>query len=191
MSDDINWGDLYKEAGEDTPLAKGQYDVEVTNATSKISSAGNLMFQLSMKVITGSDAGRGLFGNIVMTKGNPNALRMFFKKLAAFGVGKETFEASPPPKPEAIARLLIGRKAKADVDIQTTGAYAGRNDIAMYHPLSGVAAPTAAAPQPAAPAPAPQPAAAPAPAPVAAPAPAPVAQPAPAPADTTPVQPGF
>lgn len=181
MADEVNWGSLYDDAGDaDKPLPNGIYDVEVTKAEAKSTKAGKPMFSLSAKVLGGPQAGRFVWTNITVTVENPNAMRMFFLNMAAFGLKDDFFKRSPAPSNADVAAALVGRKARFDVGVQTSGMYAGRNEVKKIGPASGAPTPSPTA----------LPGSAPVPVPTAAPAPVPVpsAPPAPVPA---PDGPGF
>ena len=91
MADEMmNWGALYDSAGEaDKPLPNGPYNVEVTKAEAKTTKNGKPMFSLSAKVLDGPHAGRFVWHNLTVTVENPNAMRMFFLNMAAFGLGDD------------------------------------------------------------------------------------------------------
>lgn len=130
MADEMNWGALYDSAGEaDKPLPNGSYNVEVTKAEAKTTKNGKPMFSLSAKVLDGPHAGRFVWHNLTVTVENPNAMRMFFLNMAAFGLGDAFFKRSPAPNNTDVANALVGRRAQFDVGTQTSGAYAGRNEV--------------------------------------------------------------
>ena len=130
MADELNWGALYDSTGDaDAALPSGPYDVEVTKVEVKTTKTGKPMFSLMSKVIAGPMAGRTIFHNITVTADNPNAMRMFFLNMKAFGLDDSFFKRSPGPSAADIANALTGRRAKFDVAVQTTGDYAGRNEV--------------------------------------------------------------
>ena len=177
----LNWGDLVKDAGDVAsyePLPDGDYDLTVLEATAKVSQSGKTMFAIKAQVTTGAHAKRLIWDNLVITPESSAALGMFFRKMAALGLGREFFASNPSNA--QIEAALKGRSFRAQVGSRTWQGNK-KNEIKRYY-VAAAAATTAAAAAPApAPAPAPAAAPAPAPAPVAA-APAPAAAPAAPPA---------
>lgn len=160
MADELNWGSLYDSTGDaDQPLPNGPYEVEVTKCEAKTTKTGKPMFSMSAKVLGGPHAGRFVFHNITVTVENPNAMRMFFLNMAAFGLKDDFFKRSPSPSNMDVAAALVGRRAKFEVGVQTTGAYAGRNEVKTVKPPStpGVGGPAVPSPQASPVAPAAQP----------------------------------
>jgi hypothetical protein len=180
----LNWGDLVKDAGEVgnyEPLPDGDYDLVVLEATAKVAQSGKTMFAIKAQVQNGPHAKRFIWDNLVVTPESPAALGMFFRKMAALGLGREYFATSPSNA--AIEAAIKNRTFRAQVGSRTWNG-SKKNEIKMYYVATANTVPTTAAAAPA-PAPAPAPAAAPAPAPApayaeapAAPAAAPAAPPA-------------
>lgn len=184
MSDELNWDDVLGSVEADEKenpsssndfeaLPKGPYNVVVQEAEKQVASTGKDMIKLRVQVTDGPYANRVLFNYIVFSQDNPKAMRMTLERLAAFGVTRETIAAHRPSISQ-IADMLVGRKAIARVDIQSSGDYAGRNEIKGFRPLEGAEQPAVAAPAPAA-----QPGVPNIPQPTAAPAPQPAAVPQP------------
>ena len=189
----LNWGELISQA-EDTgggsyePLPDGEYELKVTEASVATTSTGKTMFKITTEVQTGPHARRKVWDNLVVSNENPRALGMFFMKLGALGLTKESSQANNPSN-EQIAQALVGRPFRGTL---TTTEWNGklRNEFKRYMPASNISAP-ASAPVASAPAPAPAPApqgVAPAPAPAPA---APVAAPAAPVVDAAPPAPPF
>lgn len=183
----LSWDDLVKDAGDVSsyePLPEGDYDFEVKEAKATTTKTGKKMFSTTNKVVGGAYNGRQVWDNLVITTDNPNALRMFFVKMAALGLTPEYFKEHKPSD-EQVVSALRGRRFRAKVGQRT---YNGekRNEISKYFSAPAAAIPgvamTGAVPPPPAAAPAapPPPAAAPpaaVPPPPAAAPPAPVAAP--------------
>ena len=169
----LNWGDLVKDAGDVgsfEPLPDGDYDLVVQEIVAKVSQSGKTMFSLKAQVQGGAHNKRLVWDNLVVTPESPAALGMFFRKMAALGLGREFFATSPSNA--AIEQAAKGRAFRAQVGSRTWQGQK-KNEIKMYYvatsPVGSPAAPAAAAPAPA-PAPAAAPVAeAPAPAPAVAP----------------------
>jgi len=162
----LNWGDLVKDAGEVgsyEPLPDGDYELVVVEAVAKVAQSGKTMFALKAQVQGGAHAKRLVWDNLVVSPENSNALGIFFRKMAAMGLGREFFGSNPSNA--QIEAALKGRSFRAQIGSRTWNG-SKKNEIKMYY-VGTPAASTAAAPAAAAPAPAP------APAPAAAPAPAP------------------
>jgi hypothetical protein len=178
----LNWGDLVKDAGEVggnyEPLPDGDYDLQIIEATAKVAQSGKTMFAVKAQVTAGAHAKRLVWDNLVVTPDSPAALGMFFRKMAALGLGREFFGANPSNA--QIEAALQNRTFRAQIGSRTWNG-SKKNEIKMYYVANAAAAAptTAAAPAPApAPAPAAAPAPAPAPAAAAAVPPAPPAPPA-------------
>lgn len=209
-----SWDDLYKEAGESGgPLPVGDYDFQITGAEHKKTTGGKDMYVLKTVVVTGAYKGKMVWNNMVVSPESQPAMEVFFRQMAALGLGKEFWMSKPTD--EAICTRLKGVYFRGNVAIETYNSVE-RNKFKSIKPAvagGGVgapppppppapvaaAAPPAPAPAPAAPAtpPPPPPPAPPAPvaeAPVAEPAPAPLAEapaPAAAPAVDIPPPPAF
>lgn len=156
MSDELNWDDVLGSVEADEKenpstsndfeaLPKGPYNVVVQEADKQMSSTGKDMIKMRVQVTDGPYANRVLFNYIVFSQENPKAMRMTLERLAAFGLTREVIAANRPSISQ-IADMLVGRKAIARVDIQTSGDYAGRNEIKGFRPLDGVEQPPVSAP---------------------------------------------
>lgn len=171
----LSWDDLVKDAGDIAsfePLPEGDYDFEVKEAKATTTKTGKKMYSTTNKVVGGAYNNRQVWDNLVISPDNPNALSMFFGKMAALGLTVDYFK-STKPSDEQVCAALRGRRFRAKVGQRT---YNGekRNEISKYFSAPAAAIPgvavTGAVPPP------PPAAAPPAPAPVAAP-PAPQAAP--------------
>jgi len=180
------WGDLRKQAEDASkPLPEDWYDVQVEKAEAVTASTGKPMIKMVLNVMSGPQAGaRKVWTQVVFSPDNGFALQMFFKNMAAFGLGEKFFETLPVEPETAmplIAQALPGATARALI---APRSYQGveRDNVVELNPAPGGAQRTASvAPAPvgggAAPS-APIPSGAPAPqvpAPQNAPAPAPQA----------------
>lgn len=156
MSDTLNWDDVLGSVEEDEKenpssggdfeaIPAGPYNVVVQEAEKMVSSSGNDMIKTRVQVTDGPYANRVLFSYIVFSQGNPKAMRMTLERLAAFGVTRETIAAHKPSVSQ-IADMLVGRRAIARVGIQSSGQYAGSNEVKGFKPLEGVEQPALAAP---------------------------------------------
>lgn len=138
--------DKIKGGGDFEALPKGPYNVVVQEATKQTAaSSGNDMIKVKVQVIEGPYANRTLFSYIVFSKGSPNGMRLTFQKLEAFGITRDYIAKEKPSIP-AIADMLEGLQAVAQVDIQDSGEYKGRNEVKGFRPLAGAPAPVASAP---------------------------------------------
>lgn len=195
------WGDLIGAVKEGaTPAPGGKYALLVKSASADVAkSSGADMIKTRLVIFDGPYAGKGLYNNFVLSVDNPNALAIFFRNMAAFGVGEDFFIARKDMTPQQtlaeLAELIQGRVAVCDVGIGEWGGVS-RNEIkGFFEPYAGaqpVGQPSPATPTPqavpvappVAPVPAPPVVPAPAPAPPPFPAPPPIPAPAPASADT-------
>ena len=150
----LNWGDLIKDAADTggyDPLPDGDYDLQVVEAVAKVTQTGKTMFAVKAQVQTGAHAKRLVWDNLVVTTDNPNALGMFFKKMAALGLPREYFTSNPTNA--QIEAALKGRTFRAAVGTRTWQGQK-KNEIKSYYSVPAVASASPA------PAPAPAPAAA-------------------------------
>lgn len=193
-----SWDDLYKEAGESGgPLPIGDYDFQITGADHKKTTGGKDMYVLKTVVVTGAYKGKMVWNNMVVSPESQPAMEVFFRQMAALGLGKEFWMSKPTD--EAICARLKGVYFRGNVAIETYNsvernkfksikpAVAGGGTTPPPPPPAPAPVAAAAPPAPAAPAvPPPPPPVAAAPeapaAPPAPPAPAPAAAPEPAPA---------
>jgi hypothetical protein len=135
VSDTFNFGQLYDEAGAaDQALPASTYELELTKAEYKTFASGNRGYACTYKVLTGPHAGRGVWNNIMLMPENPGSMRMFFVNMKAHGLGEDFFKASPPPTPEAVAQALVGTRVRAELGVQSSGPYAGRNEVRKLLP---------------------------------------------------------
>ena len=149
--DQLNFGQMYESFGSDEePLPAGKYDVTVTSVKVVETKTGKPMLKLSGKVANGPHANKGVYDNMVITVDSDTAMYIFFKDLAAHGLGKDFFATNPSL--DAIASALEGTTANWNISIQSSGAYAGNNEVKGKSAVAGGASTTAA------PAPAPAPA---------------------------------
>lgn len=180
-----NWNQLVEEAGdiEDNILPAADYDLEVVKAEAKQASTGRLMYKTQYRVISGPYKGRLLFDQLVLSTDNPNALQMFFRKMAAIGISKQYFAANPSDA--QVAEALVGCKFRGQVGVRKWNGE-DRNEVKSY---ARVAVTQGAGPQGAPPAMAPTPSPISSPPAMSSPAPAPAPQLPPPAAATAPPQP--
>jgi hypothetical protein len=152
-----SWNQLVQEAGDISGdfevLPAADYDLEVVKAEPKQARSGKLMYSCMYKVISGPSKGRTLFDQLVLTTDNPNALRMFFVKMAAIGIDKGFFAQNPSD--QQVAEQLVGKQFRAQVGIRK---YNGedKNEVKSYSRLNrtptsgpqGMPAPIVASPSP-------------------------------------------
>jgi hypothetical protein len=139
MTQPVNWGQLVEQAGGDfEPLPKGDYDVRVDSAEATTSSTGKMMFKLKFKVVGGPNNGRTLFNNITLSTDNPNALRMFFMNMKAFGLDPAFFNQNPGP--DTVAAGMVGKEVRVKVDHQTYNGQLRENIKQMLPPMGGATA---------------------------------------------------
>ena len=145
----LNWGDLVKDAGDVgsfEPLPDGDYDLVVQEAVAKVSQSGKTMFSLKAQVQGGAHNKRLVWDNLVVTPESPAALGMFFRKMAALGLGREFFATSPSNA--AIEQAVKGRAFRAQVGSRTWQGQK-KNEIKMYYVATAPAGSPAATSYPA------------------------------------------
>lgn len=141
----VNFKDLMDAAGGSfEPLPKGPVDAVVTAAEATKTSNGKTMYKMTWSVLTGPNANRKVWGNQVISPESPPALGIFFRQMAAMGLGADYFGGNPSE--EQVARDLVGRQATLVLDQKE---YQGtlRNEIKDIRKLAGVLPGGAPAPQ--------------------------------------------
>ena len=132
----VNFKDLMDAAGGSfEPLPKGPVDAVVTAAEATKTSNGKTMYKMTWSVLTGPNANRKVWGNQVISPESPPALGIFFRQMAALGLGADYFSGNPSE--EQVARDLVGRQATLMLDQKE---YQGtlRNEIKDIRKLAGV-----------------------------------------------------
>ena len=112
----LNWGDLIKEAGEVASyeaLPDGDYDLQIIEATATTSQSGKTMFKVTAEVQGGPHNKRRVWDNLVVSTDNSTALGIFFRKMAALGLGQEYFASNPTNA--QIEQTLVGRQFRAKI----------------------------------------------------------------------------
>ena len=140
----VNFKDMMDAAGSFDPLPKGPVDAVVTAAEATKTSNGKTMYKMTWSVLTGPNANRKVWGNQVISPESPPALGIFFRQMAALGLGADYFSGNPSE--EQVARDLVGRQATLVLDQKE---YQGtlRNEIKDIRKLAGVLPGGAPAPQ--------------------------------------------
>ena len=141
----VNFKDLMDAAGGSfEPLPKGPVDAKVTAAEATKTSNGKTMYKMTWSVLSGPNANRKVWGNQVISPESPPALGIFFRQMAAMGLGSDYFASNPSE--EQVARDLVGRQATLVLDQKE---YQGtlRNEIKDIRKLAGGLPGGAPAPQ--------------------------------------------
>lgn len=115
---EATWGELManaKKAAE--PVSEGDHNVKIVDAEATRASTGSLMFKFKAEIQDGPDIKRKLYGNLVVSPDNGTALAIFFRNMAALGLGDEFFAANPSP--DAVASAMFNRTAKVHVKHKT------------------------------------------------------------------------
>ena len=109
----INWKDLHKDA---TTVLTGDFPVVVVTAVATTSSGGKPMIKATLKIESGTFAGRTLFNNFNVTADNPSAMRIFFGQMSVLGLGTPFWNTNPTM--EQVAAALVGRRAIVTVGVR-------------------------------------------------------------------------
>jgi len=116
VTESINWGAFIDEADAAfTPIPEGNHTFRVKTAEATRSSTDKLMFKLVCELVSGPDAGKTAYNNIVMTEDNPKAMFFFFKNLEALGCPKSWLRTEPRPNPDQVAARMVGAVFTADI----------------------------------------------------------------------------
>lgn len=104
----INWAELQGQAADFKVLPPNDYPVIITKAEAVKAQTGKDMIKVTMKVEGGPHDGRAVYNNFVLSPENPNALGMFFKQMALFGMDASYFAQNPSL--ELVAEHLVGKR---------------------------------------------------------------------------------
>lgn len=134
----FNWGELYAKAqtASNDPVPDGPYHVSIFSADATTSSTGRPMIKLTLRIEDGQFQNRKLYTQIVLSPDNENALNIFFRNCAAFGIGADVITQFPPGQLGPLAQMLHGRHANAIVGSRE---YQGqnRNEVKSFTPIPG------------------------------------------------------
>jgi hypothetical protein len=132
----IDWNALQQQAAQATAaIPAGDYDMVVSACQYVTSSTGKPMYKTTMRVETGSFAGKSFINNFVLSGDNPNALRMFFRQLATLGLDANFFASNPTP--ETVANALVNRRARVSLKTRTWNGEERNEMQAINPPLGG------------------------------------------------------
>jgi hypothetical protein len=99
-------------------LPPGNYDVLITSAEAKTSSANKLMIAARMQIISGPHAGRPLWNNFTFDPQNPLLdPALFFRCMKVFGLDETFFRANPSV--EFVTQALKGCGARVTLAHRT------------------------------------------------------------------------
>jgi len=111
----IDWNsELDKVAEATKPITPGVHSVTITQATPTLSSTGNQMINLVVRVEGGADDGKIAYPRVVFAFENPRAMKMTLRRLANLGISEQILRAEGPSI-EQIAGRLIGRTVRGTV----------------------------------------------------------------------------
>lgn len=155
MVNSVSWSDLRKTADMSdgfAPLDPDTYNFEVSKSEVKETSTGKDQISALLRVEDGPKQGKTAYLNIMCSPDSESGMGMFFKSLAAFGLGDDFIASLPPSegdKPDLtpIAAALLGRRCNADVTIRV---FNGRkyNNFRLRPPLNGYQPPLPSGPLP-------------------------------------------
>lgn len=126
-----NWQELMNEAGGGIELLPpGEYEAETVKADHKVAQSGKDMWSVRFKITTGPYANKPVWNNFTLAKENPNALGVFFRQMAIFGLDGEFFGMNPSNEQVADA-LGGGKKCRLTVGQREYPKGSGqmRNDV--------------------------------------------------------------
>ncbi len=122
-------------AGGAWPL--GDYDFEVAEANVKMSGngSGNEMIVTKLRCLVGPYAGKHINNNFVLTADNPNALSIFFRHMAAFGLDDNFFTQIGEGNLAPAAQALKGRRVRITIGHRQWNG-GTQNDVKAVNPLT-------------------------------------------------------
>lgn len=136
-----NFSDLLK-AAEDAGFSNtppGTYDVVVTEAEAKTTSAGKDMIVVKFQIQGGPHGGRKVPNNFVISPENANALGFFFRHMRALGLDSAYFSQNPTP--QQVAQSLVGKSCRIEVGTRTWNGEEREDVKKIMPPVSGQATP--------------------------------------------------
>ena len=143
---EINWDDLLQTADEASkPPRAGHVRLRVETCEWKMSSTGKQMLKFRHKIVGGTDDGKAVFDQLVLSTDNPNALVMFMNGVRAFGVDPGSFKTVPHAQ---IPDLFVGREVGAELKVDRMWNNQPQVDVTNYSVISGVGAPGQGSPPP-------------------------------------------
>lgn len=150
MPTTVSWNSLKKTAEDATrPLPADWYDITVTKAEAVKASTGADMIRCTFRVNSGPAESRTLFTNFVFSPDSAFAMSIFFRNMAAFGIGDDFFNQmtssgmSVEAGMQLIAQTLLNQQARVEVGTRNWQGQ-DRNECARFAPAgSGVAGPGA------------------------------------------------
>jgi len=82
----INWSELMQKAGPLVdevyePLPEGDYDLKISEASTKTTSTGKTMYSVKCQVQGGAYANRLVWDNLVISPESEKAMRIFFSQM--------------------------------------------------------------------------------------------------------------
>lgn len=127
----------------------GTYDVKVLDADAKVNEkSGRKSFIVQYEVTTGPLAGRKLKNWMTIVEEYPGLVDLWFKEMAAMGLGNEFFEAEPEDKQICAAlkdrtcQIKVGRRKRSKTSDEET------EDIKVVPPATGPSLVAPPAPDP-------------------------------------------
>lgn len=154
---EFSFRDLLGNAEGFKVIAEGPREAVVDRAEVRQSKKGKVMYAVMFKVDGGPDDGHAVWTNLTVSPESPTALGIFFRQMAALGLGSDFFVADPTP--EQVAHALEGRRGLVTIGVEeyplgsgnTKNTISGikRSAVAVEDALAAPA-PAAAASDPAA-----------------------------------------
>jgi hypothetical protein len=148
MSEAVKFSDMMKKLGPNTgtggsePLPVGEYSLAITECAAKVTQTGKPMLSLKATVVGGPYSNRPVWDNLVVSADNDTAMRIFFGKMGALGLGDYVTQ---DPSMDQLAEAMIGRRFVGKLG---TSEYRGRtrNEITGYKPFVASTAPVSDVP---------------------------------------------
>lgn len=148
----MNWSDLIgsaEEGGGFDVVPAGDYLAKVVEASALDATTGKPMVKAKFQIIEGAFATRLVWNNFVLTKDNPNALKWFFRHMAAFGLDRSFFALNP-----SMAQVAANIQDKiVIITLKSDRLYQGipQNDVTAVRPAPNVPGRPVSTPTPSAP----------------------------------------
>jgi hypothetical protein len=138
----FDFSKLLQDAKAGAAWPEGDYDFEVVEADFVQASTGAPMIKTKLRCIVGSYANKNVMNNFVLTVGNPGALAMFFKHMAAFGLTEDWFKSIGSGDLTPVAAALRGRRARITLGHREWPKNSGvmQNDVKAVNPITGAVA---------------------------------------------------
>lgn len=139
MAEEIVFSDLLKQAEASgytfSALPANEYDTKIASAEVRQTGTGKNKIVVRFQVTSGPFSGRTVFNDFVLSPGNPNAMVIFFRQMAAMGLDGSYFAQNPPLS--KVAADLNGREQRLRLGIRNWQGVDRNSVLQIMAPAGG------------------------------------------------------